>query len=207
MHRHMKLGIVLLILGTLVICASCVPADAADDTGDSGRDQRAMAAAGPSLYDLPTTWVTQHGDTIGLTSLAGRVQVLAMVYTNCAVTCPIILADLKRIEAAVPVEQRGDVGFVLISLDPDRDTPERLAEWAAQTKLDPARWTLLNGSDDAVRELAATLGVRYQMQPDAEVAHTNQITVLDRTGAIAHQQIGLGEPAGITTNAMLTLLR
>ena len=108
-----------------------------------------------------------------------------MVYTSCEATCPLIVADLKRIEASIPAERRGDVGFVLVSLDPERDTPGRLAAWAAATELDPTRWTLLAGTDDAVRELAATLDVRYQRQPDGELAHTNGLTVLDPTGAVA----------------------
>ena len=116
-----------------------------------------------------------------------------MIYTSCTVTCPLIVADLKRIEAAVPAGRRDDVGFVLVSLDPGRDTPGRLAEWAARTGLNPARWTLLSGSDASVRELAASLDVRYQMQPSGEFAHTNGLTVLDRAGSIAHQQAGLGD--------------
>ena len=99
------------------------------------------------------------------------------------------------------------VGFLLVSLDPQRDTPGRLAEWAKQSALDDARWTLLSGDDGAVRELAATLGVRYQVQPDGEVAHTNAITVLDASGRVAHQQTGLGDADGETRRAVAALLR
>lgn len=159
-----------------------------------------------SLYDLPSAWRDQRGAAVRLPSLAGRVRVVAMVYTSCHATCPLIVADLKRIEASIPAARRDAVGFVLVSLDPERDTPGRLAEWAARTQLDPSRWTLLNGDDDAVRELSATLGVRYQAQADGELAHTNAITVLDATGAVAHQQLGLGDPAGATVAAVRTLL-
>ena len=144
-----------------------------------------------SVYDLPSQWRNQRGDSLVLRTLAGRVQVVAMVYTNCKVTCPLVMGALKRIEGSLSAAQRDGVGFVLVSLDPERDTPGRLAEWAGQNRLDQTRWTLLAGSDDAVRELAATLDVRYQQQPDGEVAHTNGITVLDRTGALAHRQPSL----------------
>jgi protein SCO1 len=159
-----------------------------------------------SVYDLPAVWRDQAGDTVRLPALAGRVRVMAMVYTSCQATCPLIVADLKRIEAALPPARRGDVGFVLVSLDPERDTPGRLAEWGAHTGLDPARWTLLAGDDDAVRELAATLDVRYQAQPGGELAHTNGLTVLDRAGGVAHRQVGLGE-TDATIHAVLALLR
>jgi len=141
---------------------------------------------------------------VRLADLAGTVRVVAMIYTSCATTCPRIVADLKRIEAALPAARRADVGFVLVSIDPERDTPGRLAAWAASAGLDPARWTLLAGDDDAVRELAASIDVRYQAQPDGELAHTNGITVLDRTGAIAHRQPGLGDTRA-TIAAVLAL--
>lgn len=159
-----------------------------------------------SLYDLPSAWRDQRGAALRLPALAGKVRVVAMVYTSCHATCPLIVADLKRIEASIPAARRDDVGFVLVSLDPERDTPGRLAEWAARTQLDPSHWTLLAGDDGAVRELSAALGVRYQAQADGELAHTNAITVLDATGAIAHQQPGLGDRAGATVAAVRRLL-
>jgi len=181
----------------------------ADHGAHSARTPEAPAApvGGVSLYDLPATWRDQAGTERTLAELAGRVRVVAMVYTNCAATCPLIIADLKHVEASLPAEQRDEVGFVLVSLDPERDTPGRLAQWAEQTGLDPARWTLLNGDDDAVRELAVALGIRYQTQPDGEVAHTNAITVLDRTGAVVHRQAGQSDDAAVTAAAVARLLR
>ena len=161
------------------------PADVSNDS----------SAADFSLYALPALWRNQLGDTLRLSMLSGRVRVVAMVYTDCHATCPLIVGDLKRIEAALLPHERDAVGFVLVSLDPLRDTPGRLTAWAASTELDTARWTLLSGTDDAVRELAASLDVRYQRLQGGELAHTNGFAVLDRTGAIVHRQRGLGGTA------------
>ena len=215
--RNRPLLLALLAAATLAACtrdaADAAPADPA--VAGATRAGDAAPAAAPvasdySLYDLGSSWRDQDGDSVRLEELAGKVRLVALVYTSCHATCPLIVHDLQRIEQevarAVP-ERMGDVGIVLVSIDPARDTPGRLAEWAAENRLDPARWTLLNGSDAAVRELAATLGVRYQPQPDGELAHTNAITVLDATGAVAHQQLGLGEPARETAAAVAALLR
>jgi len=199
-----RLAAALLASGALL--TGCTPQPA----GDAGAAAAGTAVAAPaseySLYDLPSAWRDQRGDSVRLPDLAGKVRVVAMVYTNCQATCPLIVAELKRVEGALAPEQRDGVGFVLVSLDPERDTPGRLAAWAAQTRLDPARWTLLAGDDDAVRELAASLDVRYQPQPDGELAHTNALTVLDRAGGIAHRQPGLGE-SDATVGALRALLR
>ena len=192
----------LALLGAAALASGCGPTagarvenvSAASPAAPGERVAGSPVAVGDySLYDLHGAWRNQRGDTLHLSALAGQVRVIAMVYTSCQATCPLIIADLKRIESAVAPAQRAAVGFVLVSLDPWRDTPGRLAEWAAATGLDPARWTLLSGSDDSVRELAASLDVRYASQRGGEIAHTNGLTVLDRDGRMAHQHTGIGD--------------
>lgn len=164
-------------------------------SSEAAPDVSASASADNSIYAQAGHWVTQGADSIQLADLSGRVQVVAMVYTNCHSTCPLIIADMKRIEASLSNSQRDSVGFVLVSLDPMRDTPERMAEWANSIGLDARHWTLLSGDDNSVRETAAMLGVRYQTQQYGELAHSNGLTILDRRGNIAHQQMSLGESA------------
>jgi protein SCO1 len=159
-----------------------------------------------SVYNLESAWYDQHGAARPLGSLAGRVQVVAMVYTHCAHTCPRILMDMKRLEGELGTEAAERVGFVLVSIDPERDTPERLRHFAESVRLDPARWTLLSAPDDSVLELAAVLGVRYRRDGETEFSHSNVITVLDADGEIAHRQLGLGEDPAPTLRAIRGLL-
>lgn len=214
----------LLTVALLIAAPACRPAESApvSDTASRsaigpseragveaplvGDPTSAAALHGLPLYDLGSHWVDQRGDSIALGDLAGRVRVVALVYTSCHGTCPLIVAEMKRIEAAIPAGRAGDVGFVLVSLDPARDTPGRLAQWAVDNHLGQHRWTLLNGSDGTVRELSATLGVRYQVQPDGEVAHANVITVLDDRGVVAHQQTTLGDDVAATSAVVNRLL-
>jgi protein SCO1/2 len=95
---------------------------------------------------------------------------------------------MRRIER----EAGPNVGLVLVSLDPERDTAARLAEFAAEHGLAPERWTLLAGSDADVRDLAATLGVRYARVSGDELAHANALTLLDARGTIVRRQSGSG---------------
>ena len=145
-----------------------------------------------SVYDLGSTWRDQRGAERTLASLRGRPQAVAMVYTHCTSTCPLIIGELRRIAASTTA------GIVLVSLDPERDTAGRLAAYAAEHDLDASRWTLLSGSDGDVRDLAATLGVRYRRLSAQELAHSNAITLLDADGAVVHQQATLaGTPETI----------
>ncbi|HEU0302445.1 MAG TPA: SCO family protein [Longimicrobium sp.] len=179
------------LLAALAALAACgrAPAPIVPAAEDA---RRAAPAPDFSVYDLETPWVDQDGRERTLGSLRGRTQVVAMVYTHCTHTCPAIVAELKRLEAALPVEERGRVGFALVSLDPERDDAAQLASFAASLRLDPARWTLLTGDADGVRELAAVLGIRYRAEADAQISHSNTYLVLDAEGRIAHRQEGVG---------------
>lgn len=171
------------------------------------RDVAAAEPADFSIYHLDSTWRDGTGAERALGSLSGRVQVVAMLYTSCAYACPRIMLDLKRIEGELGSELGDDVGFVVVSIDPARDTPGRLAEFAAGSRLDPARWTLLTADEGDILELAAVLGVQYRQTQPGEWVHSNLITVLDREGVVAHRQLGLGTDPAETLKVIRDLAR
>ena len=145
---------------------------------------------GMSIHHLASEWRDQHGAAWRLAELGGRPQVIAMVYTNCGSACPLIVGDMKRLEATFP-----ELGFVLVSIDPERDTPGRLHEFATGSRLSE-RWTLLNGDEDQLMELAAVLGVRYRRVSENDFMHSNVITVLNAAGEIVYRQEALREVEG-----------
>lgn len=189
---------------------ACGEADghvAADHTAHSAHAAAPAPSApsGHSVYHLGTLWRDRTGAERPLASLAGRIQVVAMVYTNCAYACPRLLVDMKRIEAELGARAE-DVGFVIVSIDPERDTPARLAEFGDGARLDPARWTLLTGDDHAVRELAAVLGVQYRTAAPGEFVHSNLLTVLAPDGTPVHRQEGLGAEPTATLDVIRGIL-
>lgn len=186
----------LLLLAPLAT-AACARTRAADPAPNAPLERSAF-----SVYDLGGAWRDQAGHTVGLESLRGRPRVVAMVYAHCTSTCPLAIAEMKRLEAVT--DRR--LGLVLVSLDPERDTPDALAGYAREHALDAARWTLLSGSDDAVRDVAATLGVRYRRTTAGELAHSSTLTLLDDDGRVVMQQQGLGDPSNSLAAAVHSLL-
>lgn len=150
-----------------------------------------------SIYNLSSTWTNDAAKPFQLISLRGRPQVLTMFFAQCHSVCPILVNDLRRIEAALPEELRGRVGFVLVSFDTERDTPDALAAFRRAQKL-PDHWTLLSARADDVLELAALLGAKFRKEATGQFAHSNIITLLDSEGEIALQQVGLNrDPAPV----------
>ncbi|WP_347160014.1 SCO family protein [Pontibacter chitinilyticus] len=158
-----------------------------------------------SLYNLSSEWTDQEGRQLKLEELQGKPQVVAMVYTSCAYACPRLTADLQDIEAKLPEDKRQAIGFVLVTMDPDRDTPEKLKAFAVAHHLDTRRWTLLTSQPDDIRELAALLNVQYAKDLNGNFSHSNLITVLNAEGEIIHQQEGLGTNPAETLQALKNL--
>lgn len=144
-----------------------------------------------SLYQLETKWTSDVGREIRLGVLRGKPQILVMFFARCEFACPILLHDLKKIEAALPENLRDEVGFTLVTFDVRNDTVEALHKFRETQALSPKRWTLLRGQPDDVRELAALLGINYRQDVRGQFAHSNLITILDREGEIVQQVKGL----------------
>jgi protein SCO1/2 len=144
-----------------------------------------------SLYNLTSEWKDQSNTSRTLSSLKGRVQVLTMGYTTCQYACPRLFADMLTIERELDPEIRARVGFVFVSIDPDRDTPERLAEYTIENNIEDKDWTLLTGDEGGAQELAVLLGIQYRKVNDTDFAHSNLIIVLNKEGEIIHRQSGL----------------
>lgn len=167
----------------------------------------ASTPAQGSLYVLGHSWTDQEGRSLTLADLAGRPRVIAMVYTHCTYACPLILAQMKQIEAAfTDVDPARAPGFVLVSIDPERDTAERLADFAASMRLAPGRWTLLTGSEDAVLELSVLLGVKYRATDGGDFAHSNVLTVLDTGGRVVTRVEGLNSDLAAAVVALEALV-
>ena len=161
---------------------------------------------GESIYQVHSQWTTQDTKDVRLVTLRGHPVILAMVYTSCQAACPLIVADLKRIESNLSDKERAEVRFALFSLDTTKDTPSQLRLYAKAHSLDLTTWTLFHGSQRAVRELAAVLGIRYKQITNGDFDHSNVITVLDRDGVIQHQQVGLRQDPKDTLQKLSALL-
>ena len=109
---------------------------------------------------------------------------------------------MQLIEGALPPELRPHVGFVLVTFDPARDTPDVLSAYSARMHLDPLSWLLLSGHPDDVLELATLLGITYKRDPSGGFIHANVITVLDKAGEIVHRHEGLHQDMTSTLEAI-----
>ncbi|HNG07131.1 MAG TPA: SCO family protein, partial [Saprospiraceae bacterium] len=79
-----------------------------------------------SIFNLSSQWENQNGDTLHLTDLQGKTLVVVMIYSSCKTACPILIAKMKQIESKFDRKDIDKISMVLVSIDPETDTPEHL---------------------------------------------------------------------------------
>lgn len=84
----------------------------------------------PQPRPLPTVeLLTQDAEPWRTDALRGRWHLLFFGFTSCPDICPTTLADMRRLLAELPPEQRANVQLVLVTADPARDSPAQLKDY------------------------------------------------------------------------------
>lgn len=144
-----------------------------------------------------------NGKTVSLADYRGKLVVLYFGYTFCPDVCPASLSTMK--EALNLLGRKAeDVQFIMISVDPERDTPEKIAEYVAY--FHPS-FIGVTGDPDQLAEIAALYGIYFQKHEGTAatgylVDHTASLAVIDKEGYLK-----LILPFGITAQDVASDLR
>ncbi len=156
-----------------------------------------------SIFNLTSKWKTEEDKTIVLKDLKGKTLVMVMIYTSCKSACPRLVADMRNIEKQIPENLQNKIQYVMISIDPETDTPKKLKAFAIENQMDGEQWTFLQGSINNVREFANVLAVKYKQISPMDFSHSNIISVFDSQGELVHQQEGLGVDNNLTIEKII----
>jgi protein SCO1/2 len=155
----------------------------------------------PVLAELPPfSLVDENAKPVTLSDLQGKVWIADFVFTSCADACPRLQQKLKRIQdRLLPPEQGGNVALLSISVDPQRDTPEKLKQYSQIFGARPGLWRYLTGPETEV-ERTVVKGFRMVMAkvPKApekdsdnaikgeafDIMHGERLVLLDQKGRI-----------------------
>jgi len=124
----------------------------------------------------------QDGQPVALKDYAGKVVVVFFGFTQCPDVCPTSLAELAQVMQKLG-KDADDVQVVLITVDPERDTPPVLGRYVKA--FDP-RFVGLTGTPDQIRQAAASFKAYYAKVPAADgnysMDHTAAFYLLDKQG-------------------------
>jgi protein SCO1/2 len=164
----------------------------------------------PKLFPIPEAQlVSENGKPVRTSEMKGEVVVYDFIFTSCSGTCPMMTATMRRLTKKVP--PKASVRFVSISVDPIRDTPRVLHDYAAHARNDP-RWMFLTGDRRTIVDLSVK-GFKLAAgdatdSPNESVLHSVKFAVADKKGVIRDYYSATNEDAvDHVANVVRELLR
>lgn len=146
-----------------------------------------------NILDHGQTWTNQEGEIVSLADLKGKSALVGFVYTQCTFACSVLTLRMKEVENWLPAEKRNAMQFLSFSIDPERDTPERLKDYASRFDISFPPWHFFVAPDSVVKDLTKDFSFYYKKEGDVFV-HSEMIGVLDRNGVLRHQFWGSHTP-------------
>lgn len=140
------------LAAAVLALAAASPALAAPD--EAAREEKARA------YFTDTLLVDQDGKEVRFYSdvLKGRTVCLSFQFTECREACPLIMAKLARVRRDLGEAFGKEIHFVVLSVDPDHDTPEAFRKFAKVHGAEGPGWTFLTGPRAALATVVGRLG-------------------------------------------------
>lgn len=167
----------------LIAAAAC----ACQGDASAGGAERAKALE--VFGEVPEFALTdQTGERFARSELAGKAVIANFIFTRCPTVCPLFTMKMQRV--AERTAAADGLALVSFSVDPEYDTPEVLAAYAAEREIDPARWKFLTG-DPATVKATVEGGLKMALDrqgtfPDGtpDIVHGTHFVLIDQRGRI-----------------------
>jgi protein SCO1/2 len=171
-----------LCLGAATLSIGAAGCDSAQAGADSSAPV-AYVSSSPVVYDyaLPDfDLIDQRGQRVTRADLTGKVLVVDFIFTTCPTVCPRLTERMAVVQKELASDS--DVRLVSITVDPENDTPEKLAAYGAKYGADPARWYFLDGEPEHVQKTVLH-GFKMAVRRVSEVSidHAERFVLVDRT--------------------------
>jgi protein SCO1 len=174
---HIEMLMVLVAMGWLVSVRSSTAGE---------RDGLPQIGPAPEF-----TLTTQDGQRLSLTELRGKVVAVTFIYASCTDTCPLLTAKMAGLQAALGADFGPKVFFLSITVDPERDTPAVLQRYAQAHGVNFAGWAFLTGTPAQIRQVARQYGIYYKKTARGDVDHTFLTSLVDQSGTLRVQYLGV----------------
>lgn len=159
--------------------------------------------------------LNQEGKNVTLDSLRGKIIIADFFFTHCPTICPALTLNMKKMAESIHNGKRvGDrtnkeVHFLSFSIDPERDSVERLKYWADRYQVNPEQWWLLTGDkkmiyDFVINELK--VGVVDGMGIDTNFIHSDRFVLIDSSRHVRGYYNGLDSSSLARLSKDLVLL-
>ena len=156
-----------LLARSAALAAMFIIASAPVAAGNAPEDKAASEAKARDYFSN-VELVDQDGRSLKFYDevLKDNIVVISFIFTNCQSACPLMTRNLTMIRDMLGEEERSSIQFISISIDPLRDTPSAMKEFAQKHDADIEGWLWLTGQPDDVNFVTQRLG-SYTDDPEA----------------------------------------
>jgi protein SCO1 len=137
------------------------------------------------------TLTSQDGAPVALAQFRGKVVAVTFIYTLCANTCPVLTPMMSFVQDRLGADFGQEIVFISVTVDPERDTPQVLKEYAQAFGANPAGWFFVTGAPDVIRDVTRRYGVFAAKAADGNIDHTFLTSVIDPRGVLRVQYLGV----------------
>ncbi len=201
--RSAQRGILLVGVGVLAWVTGILPGSAAE------RPHAFHGIASQSPTRAADFELTAHtGKRARLSDFGGKLVLLYFGYTSCPGVCPTTLAEISQALKTLGSKKAANVQVIMVSVDPEQDTPERLAAYLAHFNVSCLGMT---GTPSEVAAVAARYGIYYRRSEGTGgtgyvVDHTSLVIVVHPSGDV-RLLFPFGTPAKAMADDLAHLLR
>ena len=143
----------------------------------------AAPPAASGFWTVATNFTDDRGHPVHPSDFVGRRTVVTMAYAACRRTCSFTLKKLQSMQSQAD-ERHERLEFVIVSFDPERDTPAEWARYRRHHGLERPNWHFLSGTRRSTRELADRIGIGDFWSYDDHVLHDFAAVVVDDQGHV-----------------------
>ncbi len=147
--RFLLLGLAVVGLGIVLGTALWLKLEARPQFGFGGGDSDDRLKLYGSVPEFALT--ERSGKEITLANLHGKIWIADFIYTTCTDTCPLQTAAMAKLQEEFAA--KAEVQLVSFTVDPERDTPKVLSQYADRHQADPKRWYFITGQRDRIMRL------------------------------------------------------
>ena len=141
----------------------------------------------------PFRLTNQFGREVSLDEFKGRIIIANFIFTSCPTICPTLTRNMKRLQDAF---RKTDtlVRFISFTVDPERDTPERLKAFGDRHRIDHDTWWMLTGPKREIYDIGLNefkANIAQAASADTNFIHTDKFFLLDKDRVVRGWYPGL----------------